>query len=174
MHEGNSLYFAYGSNINLDQMAYRCPQAVPIGSVTLDGYALAFRAGGVATVLPQKGSQVSGLLWEITPDCERSLDLYEGYPHLYVKEQLTVCGPDGREYTVMAYMMNERLARLPSLPSRTYYDGIVAGYEQNGMDTKPLEEALQRCYDELSRLQSDRCQMTLFPKKKTKKKEKER
>lgn len=32
------LYFAYGSNINLDQMACRCPDAQVVGPVTLENY----------------------------------------------------------------------------------------------------------------------------------------
>lgn len=37
MTEG-TLYFAYGSNINLDQMAYRCPAAEVVGPVVLENY----------------------------------------------------------------------------------------------------------------------------------------
>ena len=33
----DKLYFAYGSNINLDQMAYRCPAAQVVGPVVLEG-----------------------------------------------------------------------------------------------------------------------------------------
>lgn len=89
MAEGK-LYFAYGSNINLDQMAQRCPDAQVVGPVTLENYELLFRGNlrgaGVATIAPREGSTVHGLLWNITPECERSLDYYEGYPHLYGKE----------------------------------------------------------------------------------------
>ena len=57
------LYFAYGSNINLEQMACRCPAAEVVGSAVLDGYELLFRGNrsgyGVATVEPLSGSQVS-------------------------------------------------------------------------------------------------------------------
>ena len=42
------LYFAYGSNINLTQMEYRCPDATPLVPVMLHGYELTFRGGGVA------------------------------------------------------------------------------------------------------------------------------
>ena len=38
-------YFAYGSNLNFDQMAYRCPEATVVGTAKLDGYELAFRRG---------------------------------------------------------------------------------------------------------------------------------
>ena len=63
------LYFAYGSNINLQQMGYRCPGAEIFGPAVLEGYDLVFRGGsrrgsGVATVIPKEGSQVYGLLWQ--------------------------------------------------------------------------------------------------------------
>ena len=75
------LYFAYGSNINLDQMTFRCPSAEVVSPVTLNGYRLLFR--GVATIAPDPVAQVKGLLWKLTPECERSLDHYEGYPNYY-------------------------------------------------------------------------------------------
>ena len=56
-----TLYFAYGSNINLDQMAYRCPAAQVVGPVVLEGYELLFRGNasgnGVATIKPKEGQQ---------------------------------------------------------------------------------------------------------------------
>ncbi len=60
MAEGK-LYFAYGSNINLDQMAQRCPDAQVVGPVTLENYELLFRgnlrgAGGSPS-LPGRGAQ---------------------------------------------------------------------------------------------------------------------
>ena len=36
------LYFAYGSNMNLDQMAFRCPDAEVVGVVRVDDYRLTF------------------------------------------------------------------------------------------------------------------------------------
>ena len=120
MAEGK-LYFAYGSNINLDQMAQRCPDAQVVGPVTLENYELLFRGNlrgaGVATIAPREGSTVHGLLWNITPECERSLDYYEGYPHLYGKEPVTVHGHDG----------------------------------QNGLPTQPLKQAWEHCVEEVPR-----------------------
>ena len=59
-------YFAYGSNMNLEQMKYRCPAAEVVENVRLENYRLAFRGrapgNGVATVLPEKGSCVEGVL----------------------------------------------------------------------------------------------------------------
>ena len=93
------LYFAYGSNINLDQMAHRCPAARVMGPVILENYELLFRGNasgtGVATIAPRERSRVHGLLWRITAACEKSLDFYEGYPRRYQKEPVTVCDRNG-------------------------------------------------------------------------------
>ena len=65
-----TFYLAYGSNLNLEQMAHRCPTAKPIGTAVLKDYQLLFRGGhggSVATVEPFKGKTVPCLLWEITP-----------------------------------------------------------------------------------------------------------
>ena len=37
-------YFAYGSNLNFEQMAYRCPEATVVGTAKLDGYEIGFPA----------------------------------------------------------------------------------------------------------------------------------
>ena len=148
------MYFAYGSNINLDQMAYRCPAAQAVGPVVLEGYELLFRGNasgnGVATIKPKEGQQVHGLLWRITPGCERSLDLYEGYPHLYEKESVAVRDHAGRQLTVMAYVMTDGDRwHSPALPSEYYYQGIREGYRQNGLPLSKLKQAWQHCAKEL-------------------------
>ena len=153
MAEGK-LYFAYGSNINLDQMAQRCPDAQVVGPVTLENYELLFhgnlRGTGVATIAPMEGSTVHGLLWNITPECERALDHYEGYPHLYEKELVTVRDRKGQEHTVMAYVMTE-LCKEPSIPSFYYYGGILEGYRQHGLPTASLMQAWKHCVEEVHR-----------------------
>ena len=142
------LYFAYGSNINLDQMQYRCPDATVYGQAVLDNYDLRFRGSGVATVEPKEGACVYGLLWELTDKCEASLDRYEGYPRLYIKQTLEVRTFDGQRVPVMAYIMNPELHLKPSLPPRDYYLGIKAGYEQNGLPVGCLKYAFKNCLKE--------------------------
>ena len=77
-----SYYFAYGSNMNLDQMAYRCPEASVVENVRLDGYRLTFCGRGKEAVLPlfcrKRAARWKGCFWKITPECEKSLDFYEG------------------------------------------------------------------------------------------------
>lgn len=146
------LYFAYGSNINLDQMAYRCPAAEVVGPVVLENYQLLFRGNykgnGVATIKPHKGRKVHGLLWKITPDCEKSLDVYEGFPRLYDKQTVTVRDQSGQEVTVMAYVMTP-LCKEPAVPSHAYYTGILEGFRQNGLPTAPLKRAWEHSVKEV-------------------------
>jgi len=78
-----SLYFAYGANMHPTAMKMRCPAAVPLSHFNLLDWKLEFY--NPATIVPQAGCYVPGVLWEITEDCEYALDAYEGYPAYYTK-----------------------------------------------------------------------------------------
>ena len=82
------LYIAYGSNINLPQMAFRCPNSTVIGTAMVKDWELEFR--GVATIVPKKGTEVPVLLWELDPRDIPALNRYEGWPHLYRQEEIDV------------------------------------------------------------------------------------
>lgn len=144
-----NLYFAYGSNLDLEQMAQRCPDAETVGPVRLENYELRFRGNGFATVTPKKGSVVYGLVWKITPNCEQSLDRYEGYPRHYTKETVTVKDAAGAELPVMVYIMAEPYCRQPALPSPYYYRVIQRGFEANGLPVESLQAAWSRTIDEV-------------------------
>ena len=147
-----TLYFAYGSNINLNQMAVRCPDAKVVEPVVLENYELLFRGNGssfgVATIAPKEGSQVHGLLWKITPYCELSLDIYEGYPRLYEKQAITLHTKSGRQVQAMVYVMTHEKERLPTMPTRSYYTGIQEGFRQNGLPEQALKDALSNLIHE--------------------------
>ncbi len=140
-------YFAYGSNMNIEQMAFRCPAAEVVENVCVDGYRLAFcgrpSGNGVATILPEEGNHVDGVLWKITKECERSLDYYEGYPHLYGKETITVKNVEGKERDVTVYTINEPYKSQLSVPSPVYLEGILEGCRENGISEKAVMEAAE-------------------------------
>lgn len=142
------LYLAYGSNINLRQMGVRCPAAEPVCPVVLEDYRLAFRASGVATILPEEGSKVHGLLWKLTPQCEAALDAYEGYPRFYEKKDVAVKDSNGVSYRVMAYIMTSEHACVLADPLPGYSDEIRYGYVQNGMPTGAFDHAVKRAREE--------------------------
>lgn len=135
------LYIAYGSNLNLSQMASRCPTAKVLGTSTMKGWRLLFRgahAGAVATIEPFKGGSVPVLVWEITPADEAALDRYEVWPFLYRKENVKV-KLNGKSVTAMVYIMND--GRPLGQPSCYYYSTILEGYKSAGFDVDILRKA---------------------------------
>ncbi len=138
----NRIYLAYGSNMNLGQMKYRCPKAKVLGSAVLEGWRLMFRrkTRPVATIEKEKGCSVPVVLWEITAECEKSLDRYEGFPYFYKKEDVTL-DFNGKQVTAMAYIMTPGYEL--GKPQDDYYNTILEGYRDNGIDPAPLDEAVR-------------------------------
>lgn len=133
-------YLAYGSNLNKRQMKSRCPDAVPVGSCVVNDFELVFR--GVATIEPKPGESVQCGIWKISPEDEKHLDVYEGYPRLYVKQDFRV-SVKGKTVTAMAYVMTDGI-RPKSPPSTGYLLTIAEGYDDFGLDDKPLTIAATR------------------------------
>ena len=94
----NRFYFAYGANMSMDSMSWRCPNARPVGAFELRDWELEFYSH--ANIRESTGSRVPGVLWAITDDCEHSLDAFEGFPDYYTKRSWV---QDGRH--IMFYEM---------------------------------------------------------------------
>ena len=142
------IYGAYGSNMNLPQMAMRCPNAKVIGKGQINGYYLTFRASGVANVEVREEASVPVVLWEITDRCEMALDRFEGFPSFYVKKDIEVITETGETITAMFYVMAEKYEEYPAPPQESYLDTIIDGYKQNKIPIEPLIEALKTCRNE--------------------------
>ena len=136
------LYIAYGSNLNLEQMAKRCPTAEVVGKTYLHNYRLMFRgkSTAVATVEKQDGNKVPVLVWRLQPSDEYNLDLYEGYPNFYRKEMLRI-SISGRRMSAMIYIMNA-VKHPYDTPSRSYFETIRLGYESAGFDFGILRQGV--------------------------------
>ena len=122
------LYVAYGSNLNKTQMKYRCPNAEFVGTGTLRNYELQFkgvRNYAYATIAPKSGSEVPVGVWKITPEDERNLNRYEGYPTHYFKQNIPVQMENGQTVKAMVYIMD--LKQEFGMPSASYYNTVYAG-----------------------------------------------
>lgn len=139
------LYCAYGSNMNTEQMKWRCPKAAVVGTGFIPNYLLMFRGkydSAFATIQPDytsergKGKGVPVVVWEITESDEAALDRYEGYPKFYGKEKIKVYMNDGKKVEAMVYIMSK--GHEVGIPSGTYFNTILDGYQDNGIDTEYL------------------------------------
>lgn len=131
--------FSYGSNLNIDNMMYRCPQAEKLGRLRLRDWQLVFR--GVADIVPMPGAICWGGVWRITPACERALDRYEGVDGgMYRKEYLPIKRTPHGETDMLIYVMNST-GVYP--PSERYLQTIIEGYRDFGLP-KSASDLLDR------------------------------
>lgn len=142
-NEEKILYMAYGSNLNLEQMARLCKNAKIIEKATLKDYHLLFRGESGQAFLnieEHKDGTVPVLIWEINLEDEKSLDIFEEYPIVYHKEYKEV-NVNGQRIKAMAYVMNEGFPL--GRPSDKYYNTIRDGYKTANYDINILEEAFK-------------------------------
>lgn len=144
MTQNKRYYIAYGSNLSVEQMAHRCPDAKVAGCGILYGWQLMFN--GCATIQrnPEKNTPV--LIWEISERDEKRLDIYEGYPRYYFKQELEVetfplDGGAPVNLTAMVYIMSEGFDR--GDPTPFYYSILENGYKAFHFPMHVLRQALR-------------------------------
>ncbi len=131
-------YFAYGSNLNREQMQERCPDSEPVAKAKLEGYRLCFNR--VADIVEDEGSLVWGAIYTVSPRDIKNLDRYEGYPNFYDKLDVDVADDQGKVYRAFVYVMTSKGCREPN---DSYYRIIVEGYRDWGLEPAPLQQALK-------------------------------
>ena len=147
--EKKKYYLAYGSNLNVRQMRYRCPTAKPIGITAIPDYELLYKGsktGSYLTIEKKKGSLVPIVVWEVTAADEKRLDDYEGYPNFYYKKEMKLpvrlANGKTKKLTAFIYIMHEE--RELGCPSLAYIRTCKEGYRNFGFDQKYLETAYMR------------------------------
>jgi len=137
-------YLAYGSNLNVKQMQFRCPDARIVGTAEIPNYQLLFKGsktGSYLTIEPKQGCTVPVAVWSVSERDELALDRYEGYPHFYYKTELELSlAETGKKLTAFVYIMHEE--RKLGIPTSAYIRTCVDGYRQFGFDLKYLRKAM--------------------------------
>lgn len=137
-------YLAYGSNLNIQQMAVRCPGARAVGTATIRDFKLAFRGSGTGAYLTLDkcpGGGVPVAVWEINDEHERALDRYEGYPNFYIKWPFTVdVAPLGTVHAFAYIMTGDRPIGVPSLE---YVNVCARGFLTFRLDMEVLQTAVR-------------------------------
>ena len=141
-------YLAYGSNLNVRQMALRCPTAKAIGTAIIKDYELLFKGsktGAYLMIEPKVGAEVPVAVWSVEPADEQRLDMYEGYPAFYYKAELDlpVRYFSGKSVVRKAFVYIMHEDRPLGLPSGSYVRTCLEGYRKFGFDESVLLSALE-------------------------------
>jgi len=136
------LYFAYGSNLDPEQMKVRSPSHRVVGLAELRDHRLVFPLfsqrwnGGVASVQPAHGSSVWGVVYEVSDPELEVLDGHEGFRgpgdqhNVYDREsvlvELTRADDGSFPRRVLAMIYVARPSN-PSPPSARYLETILRG-----------------------------------------------
>lgn len=123
------IYFAYGSNLCVRQMAQRCPDATDPQPATLADHDWLINERGVATVEPFTGSEVHGVIWQVSDRDLATLDSAEGVPLRYRRDRLTVATGNGPS---PAWVYIDHRVE-PGPPRAGYLERILDGARHHGL-----------------------------------------
>ena len=137
------LYIAYGSNLNLRQMAMRCPTAQLVGTGEVRDYELQFKGapyGAFATICAKEGAAVPVAVGSLQNRDEKVLDIYEGVKagHYFKKEIPVQLGDQTK--LALVYIMNPEAQF--GIPTQRYYNAVLEGYENCKLDPHILNRAV--------------------------------
>lgn len=141
-------YLAYGSNLNVQQMRYRCPDAKIIGTAEIPDYQLLFKGSktdSYLTIEKKEGSAVPVAVWEVSERDERSLDVYEGCPNFYYKAETKLpvkILKNGKTKTLPAFVYIMHEERKLGIPRKAYLQTCLNGYRHFGFSPAILMKAI--------------------------------
>ena len=130
-------YFAYGSNMDMEQMAARCPGAEPIAEASLPGWKFRIYQRGYATITPQIGSTVWGGVWRVSEKHLSDLDRYEGVHRQMYQRKLVVVDRKGETLQAVTYV--DRFEG-SGIATPAYAETIRAGARGFTLPSRYLEE----------------------------------
>ena len=150
------LYFAYGSNLDLDDLRLWCknenqPFPLKIGydvararalGVELSfSYRSSSRNGGVLDLKEREGQVVDGMLFEVVEHGWEVLDRKEGAPHCYERVPVNVCCDNDEMATVSTYTVvpSRRDPDGYVRPTKDYMEIVRRGRQSFGLDVRQLE-----------------------------------
>lgn len=129
--------FGYGAN--LDASVYsRCPDAIDMGNAILPDHRWLATAAGVATVVPQPGSLVHGVLLSLSARDQDSLDRFEALDlGFYRRERHELITAAGGRVRGWVYFANQPE---PGQPIPHYLTAVVEAARQRGLPADYIAE----------------------------------
>jgi hypothetical protein len=138
MADPGNRYFAYGSNMDTDQMARRGLRVDHAEAAVLHGHRLAFTfdasdrwLGGAADVVPEEGARVEGVLYHLGNEMSL-MDAWEGVPEWYRRVAVEVeLMASGERLPAWTYEVVDKLPHMP--PSEGYAGKMVLAARKFGL-----------------------------------------
>jgi hypothetical protein len=124
------LYFAYGLNMDIADMARRAPHSRVLGPAVLKRHRFIIMAEGYASVVRDPRAEVHGLLWDLALADLRPLDRFEGLDRgLYAKitQPVVVAGGARRALVYVAASVE------PGRPKPGYLERILLAAAAAGL-----------------------------------------
>jgi hypothetical protein len=117
------LYFAYGSNMDVDAMARRCPRSKTLGLARLERHRLTAMREGWLTAVRDPSSAVHGVLWSLALSDVAALDRYEGlFEGVYAKLMQAVIAESSPKRAIVYFGANAG----PGVPRPAYIAEVLA------------------------------------------------
>ncbi len=139
------IYFAYGSNMDVEAMRLRCPASVPLGPARLMGHRFLVMRDGWASIRPQRAAVVHGLIWRLARADIPALDLYEDLDAgLYRK----VIHPVLRTTGAVRALVYVGHTTAEGVPHPGYMESILASARALAFPEPYLESLASLCPDE--------------------------
>jgi Gamma-glutamyl cyclotransferase, AIG2-like len=136
------IYFAYGSNMDVNAMARRCPRSRALGPARLERHRLQVMREGWLTAVRDPRSAVHGVLWELALSDVGALDRYEGLPDgLYAKFVQTIVAQRGPRQAIVYYGANSG----PGTARRGYIADVLAAARAGPLPSEAIA-ALDRIW----------------------------
>ena len=140
-------YFAYGSNLSVDQKESRTGTIRRAISCRLSGYRFAFNKRGLdgtmrASIVEDESEEVWGVAFLCDEAAMANLDVFEGvagghYGRLAIE---VISTPDEARIDAVTYVAGEEFICPEGEPSREYLDRIIEGARKHGLPSDYVEQ----------------------------------
>lgn len=117
------LYFAYGSNMDVEAMRRRAPASRPLGLARLPRHRFIIMAEGYASVTRDPRRTVWGMIWDLALADVPALDRYESlHTGLYTKAVQPVLTEGGSKRAIVYLGRSTQ----PGVPRPGYMEEVIA------------------------------------------------
>lgn len=136
---GDSWYFAYGSNLHIDQKELRTGTIRHAEACRLPGYRFFFNKRGsdgqrFANMIPDRSSDVWGVAYRCNPAAMREMDRFEGVEggH-YLRISVRLLTRTGEPRDAVTYVAGANYLCEEAAPTKAYLQRILKGARHHGL-----------------------------------------